>query len=248
MNKPSALIIYLAFIFSVKLASAQDQLQVAEAKDMKRDTKIFDIVSVDGKNEKVKIIPEYVNHRLKMICSGDTINIVDFWGAPPDIRLLNKIFIEINYAVRGGSNVGFGNTLILCVNRGHLFEALHVLRYGNGETGDEKSDYHIKLTLKGNSKNNYRLNVHVHDDVDSKRAPETNYTYNNETNLTFDSKQNVFYSIKESVYDCFITTAKNTKQKIGGTFPMIILGKQTYYFINKRWCTADLDKEMFEFK
>ncbi|MDB5149221.1 MAG: hypothetical protein JWQ57_3241 [Mucilaginibacter sp.] len=183
-----------------------------------------------------------------MICLKDIITINDFWGVPPEIRLLNKSFIEIKYAVRGGSNLGLGNTLILCVNNERLYEAMHVLGYVNSEAGDEKAHYNIKLNLTGNSVSNYRLNAHVHDDVNSKRYPETNYDYNNENVLAFDTRKNAFYSVRENLYDYFITAKNKTKHKVAGTFPMIILGKETYYFINGRWCTGDLDKEIFEFK
>jgi hypothetical protein len=90
--------------------------------------------------------------------------------------------------------------------------------------------------------------VHIHDYVNSKRDPETNYVYDNNTVLAFDKKQNVFYSIKDGLYDHFITTKNKTKQKVDGNFPTIILGKETYYFINGRWYFSNLDKEMVEFQ
>ncbi|HEX8018547.1 hypothetical protein [Mucilaginibacter sp.] len=248
MNKCAALIIALFFRLSFDHLSAQDWLKTTEAKETKRDTKTYHLVSVDGKNQIVKIIPDYESHVLKITSLKETISIQDFWGVPPETRLLNKHFIEINYAVRGGSNVGLGNTLIVCVNDNHLCPAMYALRYANGETGDEQEEYRIKLNISGNNVNNYKLNVHIHDYVNSKRSPETNYIYDNNTVLAFDKKLNVFYSVKDGLYDHFITTKSKTKQKVAGTFPVIILGKETYYFINGRWYTADLDEEMFEFK
>lgn len=162
---------------------------------------------------------------------GDAINILNYWGVPPEIHVLNKNFIEISYAVRGGSNLGLGNTLILCVRGGKLYEAMHVLRYVKGETGNLKNDYHIKLALSGNSKNNYKLRVSIHDDVYSKPNPEINYVYNNQTVLNFDTKQNAFYSIKQNIYDHLIKSETGKKQKVDGNFPVIFLGKETYYFI-----------------
>ncbi|WP_143020877.1 hypothetical protein ACRQ5D_12660 [Mucilaginibacter sp. P25] len=248
MNRYAALIISLVFILYFDHSSAQDWLKTAEAKAAKRDTKIYHLTSIDGKNQTVKIVPDYANHVLKMICLKDIITIDDFWGETPDIRLLNKNFIEINYAVRGGSGVGLGNTLIICVEGQHLYKAMHVLRYLTGESGEQQEEYRIKLHLVGNSINNCKLKVSVHDFVDSKPRPKENYAYDTNTVLAFDMQQNVFYSVKQDIFDHFITTRNKTKQKIAGNFPMIILGKETYYFINDRWYSGNLNKEMFEFR
>jgi hypothetical protein len=248
MNKCAALIISLVFMLSLSHVLAQDVMEIDKAKDTKKDTKTYHVKSLDDKNATVKVVPDYVNRVLRITYLKDVININDFWGIPPAIRLLNKKFIEIKYEVRGESNVGLGNTLILCVKGPHLYQAMYALRYANGETGDEQEEYRIRLDISGNNVNNYKLNVHIHDYLNSKHGPETNYVYDNNTVLAFDTRQNVFYSVKDRLYDHFITTKNKTKQKVAGTFPVIILGKETYYFINGRWYTGDLDEEMFEFK
>lgn len=248
MSKSIIIIANLISIFFINNLRAQDNLRNAEAKDTKRDTKILTIMSLNGKIERVKITPDYENSMLRMTCLKDTISIPDFWGVPPEIHLLNKSFIEIKYEVRGGSNLGLGNTLILCARSNKLFEALHVLRYTNWDSGGIKSDYHIKLFISENNKSNYKLNVHIHDNIYSKYNPERNYTYNNQTVLSFDARRNVFYSIKEDVYDhvTIPKTGKLTKQKVAGNFPVIILGKEIYYFINNRWYQLGSANEMNE--
>ncbi|MES2376566.1 MAG: hypothetical protein V4553_08300 [Bacteroidota bacterium] len=241
-----ALITCLICIVFINIAVAQDELQIARAAGTKRDTKTYNLVSLDGKTEKVKIVPDYVNHVLRMSCSGKSINITDFWGVTPEIHTLNKNFIEIKYAVRGGTNLGLGNTLILCVNGGKLYEAMHVLRYANWDSGELKMNYNIKLNLTGNNISNYQLNMAIHDDVNSKPDPEHNYNYNNQTVLSFDTKQNAFYSVKKSIYNYHLKTRKS-KQRIDGNFPVIILGKETYYYINDRWCKLGDNQELSVF-
>jgi hypothetical protein len=250
MNKSFTLFSFLIFILLIGSASAQDALKNAEANDTKRDTKTFKIVSVDGKNRKVTIIPDYLHHVLKIGCLTDTINIDNFWGVPPEVHLLNKSFIEIKYEVRGGSNLGLGNTLILCVNDNVLIETMHILRYTSWGSGDLKTDYHIKLTLNENGKNDYMLNADIYDKVYSKNNSEENYVYNNRSVLNFDKKQHVFYSIKKNIYNNAITTAagKKKKQKYRGNFPVIILGKESYYFISGRWYQTEDSNELHEFK
>jgi len=248
VNKQLALITCLIITGFISSAIAQNDARTAEAQSTKRDTRTFNLVSLDDKATKVKITPDYVNRVLRMTCLKDTISIRDFWDVPPKIEMLNKMFIKINYEVRGGSNLGLGNTLILCVKGNKLFEAMHVLRYTNWNSGDEKMDYRIRLSLNGSNRNNYHLTVSVDDYVYSKRNPETNYTYNNKTILSLDQRNNVFYSIKENVYNQVAVTrgGKSTKQKVSGNFPVIILGKETYYYINNRWYQAGINNEMNE--
>ena len=97
--------------------------------------------------------------------------------------------------------------------------------------------YFIKLNLNGSTKSNYYLAVRVKDYVYSKQNPETNYIYKNNSILNFDQTNNVFYSIKEGVYNQVAATKepKSVKRKVNGNFPVIILGKETYYYINNRW-------------
>jgi hypothetical protein len=248
LNNQFILITYLVSVLFINSAIAQDNLKTTEAQDTKRDTKTFNLVTLDSKIAKVKITPDYAKRVLRITYLKDTITIYDFWGVPPVIQMLNKTFIEIKYEIRGGSNLGLGNILILCVKDNKIIEAMHVLRYTNLDSGNEKMDYHINLNINGNNKSDYSLSTHIHDDTYSKQNPETNYNYNNETTLNFDTKHNVFYSIKQNVYNYIAATKaeKATKQKVNGNFPVIILGKEIYYFINERWYQLGRNDEINE--
>ncbi len=125
---------------------------------------------------------------------------------------------------------------------------MHVYNHTNWETGEEKMDYHITLILNGSNKTNFHLTVNVHDNSYSKRNPQTNYTYTNETILTFGQSKNIFYNIKEDLYNHIDVTndVRSKKQKVNGNFPVIILGKETYYYINNRWFQSCVEKEMAE--
>jgi len=247
MKRFFILIVYLISNLFLNSAIAQDDLKTAEAKDTKKDTKTFKIISLDGKNEKVTITPDYVGKVLTITCLESKISIPDFWGVFPEIRILNKNFIELTYAVRGGSNIGLGNTLIVCVSHNKLCVAIHVLNHSSFDAGDEKDNYHIKLVLNGSNDNNYRLNVSIHDNVISKPNPEISYNYNNETVLSFDNKKDVFYSIKESIHNYYIVPKGGKKQKISGNYPIVFLGKETYYFINNKWYQPESSEKMSEF-
>src|ERR1700744_961276 len=81
-------------------ALGQDILKVAEDKDSKRDTKAYNIISLDGKSKQIHIMPDYPNHILRISCLKDTISIYDYWDVPAVISVLNKNFLQVKYEVR----------------------------------------------------------------------------------------------------------------------------------------------------
>jgi len=246
MNKPVLVITYVLFVL-FKNAFAQDPVKIAEDRDSKKDMRAYAIKAFNGGDRKVHIMPDYFNHLLKISCFKDTITILDYWSVPAEVSVLNKNFIKISYAVRGGSGVGLGNVMVLCVNGGKLYEAMHVLEYLTGESGDEQDLYKIKLTISGDNKRTYKLHVGIHDSVKSKATPAINYNYNNQTVLSFDETRNVFYCIKEDIYDKFILypkMGKNENGKLGGNYPVIILSNNTYYYVRGEWWSLGSNKEL----
>jgi len=246
--------IFTAIIFLAAFSSkvfAQDFLAGAEKKASVKDTHAYILNSLDGRNQKVHIMPDYTNHILKISCLKDTISINDYWGVPADIHILNKNFLSIKYEVRGGSGLGLGNLLVLCVKNNTLYEAIHVLRYSHLEDVGVIKDYRIKPVLIGNSGKAYKLKVRVHSISYSKYVPSANYSYNNVSTLRFDVTQNVFYNLKKSIYQNMtiydIKTNKEHKQEIRGNFPEIILGDETYYFIKDGWYQMEKNNELYNF-
>ncbi|MBS1532081.1 MAG: hypothetical protein JSU01_17400 [Bacteroidetes bacterium] len=237
MLKPVTLAAFTVLMLFSKLSSAQDELKISQEKASKKDTKIVEIKSLGGKDVKVRVIPDYVNHVLKVICLKDSIT-VNNWGIAPDIAILNNQFIKLEYPMRAGSNEGRTDMLIVCVSNGKLHEAIHIVESTNYEFGDSHELYEIKTVLNGNNKKNYQLNVSIHDDSYSKDKPEENFVYDSHSVLHFDTITNAFYSIKTGFWDThtFHTNkGRSFKKHMRGYFPVIFLGDYTYYLIDGRW-------------
>ena len=198
----------------------------------------YQIQSLDGKESKVKIWDHFEKGIIRITYLKDTINIYESTGIDK-IKVLNNNFIKINYRFRGGSDMAVGNVIILCVNNNKLYEAAHVEDYINWDVHGEKADNHIKISLVGSNKKSYKLNVYVYDRFSSKNDPLLNYNYYNKSVLNFDVSRNVFYSLKEDIYQIFAIydhkTNKENKQQIRGNYPVIILGKDNYYYIKNEW-------------
>ena len=248
----TALFILLLFKNSVV---AQDILKTAEDKDSKRDTKVYSIISIDGKNEDIHIMPDYAKDKLRISCNTDTLKINDFWGVPVEAHVLNKSFIQVIIKIRAGSNEGLENMMIFCVDKNRFCEAMSINSASNFDYGNYygRGAYNVKVFLKGSSKKDYRLEAHINDHAHSKLEHSYNYNYNNLTTLNFDPDLDVFYSVKDflpgsfTIYDA--KTNKPYKQKINNFYPMMILGKMNYYFFKGEWYEVgkanELSKDSF---
>ena len=215
---------------------AQDVLLENRILQAKKDTKTYSIQSLEGKTVRVKVLPDYPNNILCVIYLKDTVKVFDFWGVFPEtISCLSKQFLRINYEVRGGSNLGLGYLLIICVSNNKLYEALHVLRYADWESELVKT-YNVKFAFSAH-KRNYVLAASIKDKSFSTQNPETNYDYRSTSKLHFDKKLKVFYSVKHGLYHTLKVVYHDTtyKQGIEGNFPEVILEENKYVFIGGQW-------------
>jgi hypothetical protein len=254
MYKPLTLVACAACFLLRNVSSAQDELTLALIKDSKKDSKTINILSLDGKNRRVHIMPDYANHVFKISCLKDTITIKNFWGVPAELHVLDSHFIQINYDVRGGSGLGLGNTMLLCVRNKKLYRSFFALRYIDVllDRSQGEGKYNIKLRLNSGDQKSYKLFVKVHDKRYTKLSPNENYNYNDQIVLNFDPRLNVFYELKETLFQNYDTISSSTggKQKLtlDDYYPVIILGKETYYFIKNEWFVPSKPGELEAFE
>ena len=210
----------------------------------------FNIESLDGKVRQVNITPNYGKRILTITCLNDTIHIKDLTNIETT-NILNKHFLKIVYSLRGGSGINLRNTIILSVNGRTLCQPLHIMSLFDEEfidfskpvdsssPVDVKSVYEANLYLTGNSNENYKLNIHIHDERKSKHASQTNYNRDTNFTLSFDTSQYVFSSNHQDIAKYFTVytpqTLNETRQYMMGTFPVIKLGQNEYYYIKGEW-------------
>ncbi|MCC2548201.1 hypothetical protein LJY25_17255 [Hymenobacter sp. BT175] len=97
------------------------------------------------------------------------------------VRVWNQQFLQLTYAVRGGSNLGIRNTLVVCAAQGKLCQALQAetfreydLRNLHGGDPGEYELYRVQMRLLGSTPATYRLQLTVHDESRSGRTPANN--------------------------------------------------------------------------
>jgi hypothetical protein len=231
MNRLKILVSCVFCLLMAVRVVAQDVLKEMDDKNSVKDTKIYTMLSLEGKKSVIHIMPNYYRRMLKISYLKDTITIDDYWGVTVEPKCLDKNFLQIKYEVRGGSNLALGNTLLLCISGDRMYEALHVLRYSDWESFDVKK-YNVDFLLK-----DFKLTASVKEQVVSQDEPETNYHFYNKTTLQFDRKLKAFYSIKSSIDDTLNVSYPDLtyKREIEGNFPKVLLGREEYLLIGNQW-------------
>src|SRR5260370_30093298 len=143
----------------------------------------FDIESLDGVKTKIVLSHELASGILAISHFKDTIFINEFMDIE-EVHVLKGKFLQVVYEVRTGSDQNLIQLVLLCVNYGKLYQAMHVesyLSYDIDKVWDKKADslklfdehglYELKLNLLGNDKSSFKLVVDIHNESKSKHDP-----------------------------------------------------------------------------
>jgi len=210
---------------------------------------VYSIESFDGTNAKINLNYTLFSKRLKVSYLNDILFLSDYTGTR-EVHVLNKRFLQIVYGVRGGSGLDLRNTIILSVSKSKINVAMLVTSYAGAVSEDKEDLYKLKLGMTGNDKSNYKLSVNVHYEHKTKLHPKTNYNKNGQVSLSFDPSQNIFYSTHKNINQSFIInnlkTQQSDKQKVSGTLPVIVLGRNSYYYIKGEWYGSGYEDNLFK--
>ncbi|WEK19294.1 MAG: hypothetical protein P0Y49_21190 [Candidatus Pedobacter colombiensis] len=207
----------------------------------------YSLQSLEGAKVRVNLLYKPSLGTLAISYLKDTLLLVDYMDIN-NVKVLNNRFLQITYAKRAGSNEDLENMLLLCVDNKKLCQAMHIR---SGSTYDMRNIQHIKgnlseyqlfkvkVRLFGNGKNNYKLNLSIHDESTSERTPKTNHNYNKQVILSFDPNQDIFYSTRQSISKTFTVydpkIQQTIKQDVNGVVPVITLDKSNYYYVKGEW-------------
>lgn len=233
MSKPILTSLILFAVLACKIANAQ----------------IYEVKALDGPAQKIRVVD---NEKSTLVISSlkDTIRIYN-WNNTIATALLNRTFLKVVYNIQGGVGIQEAHTIILCVNKNKLIEALHFESLFHEEFIDFRkpldttdrvsvySTYRVSLSITGNNAKNYKLNARIHDTQKSKLSKKDNFNRNSIAHLNFDPVENVFYTSQLEVSRYFTVSGpkfrKKAKQHIKGKLPVAKFGKMTYYYVKDCW-------------
>jgi hypothetical protein len=215
----------------------------------------YQVQSFDGAPSHVRVVQRPSEQGLAISCLRDTLILADCW-ALDQVKVLNKQFLQITYAIRAGSNEGLGSTLLLCVNQGKLRQALKVESYRNYDMRnlahipgnvDEYELFQIQTQLLGTTSKTYKLKLIIHDESRSKTTPATNHLSTKQVVLSFDASRQLFYTRQEKVTSRIYVLDPKTDKVIAlkekDLVPVIALPTSTYYFVKGEWFAQFSSKE-----
>lgn len=230
------------------------------------ENKSFVFISLEESLVKVDMTLDNVNKSITLtLPSQDTLSICDYSmdSKLERMEVINRKFLVITFRTRGGSEMGLGQTMIICVSHGHLYKALDIISKEDFHRSwaynkeidslhplDENETYAVSIVkITNDKKNNYKLTVTQYDKVKSKQNPSTNHETLDTVSLYFDQKNKVFYDkyIQLEGGYTFIDNYKNEQQIniTGEKYPgieriirkgLLGYGETTrYIYINKIW-------------
>ncbi len=205
---------------------------------------VYQLKALDGTSVQIRLFYKPETRKFAICYLKDTLYLHDYWSH--EARLLNGNFLEIAYSQRGGSNVGRGSTVLVCVSHNKLSVALHInsfdeydMRniYHNPGTLSEYKLYTAKLTTDVRNK----LIVRIHDEYNSEENPSLNHKSDKSFTLLFDPAKHIFYSYNERINGHLVSfnydrnLSIKIKKNFTGYAPAFRLGEKEYLFVGEAW-------------
>jgi len=205
----------------------------------------YTVTSLAGKKSKISLYYKPASGTLRVSHLKDTLYITNYMSLE-HVRLMNNVFLSIEYVKRVGSNQDAMRLLFLYIQNGKLCQALHVnsLKIYDLRPSEYES-FRLKSTLIGANAESYKLQLNIHDEKNSKLATEPNYKYDKTNILAFDNKNYTFYNGLETLAGTYTLNEsdangevkKISKKYVKKVVPTIKIRDDKYYNIDHKWYT-----------
>lgn len=210
----------------------------------------YEFQSLKGKAVKLYFSPDSNQNTLSISYLKDSLHIRDIDDVEA-VDVLNNKFLKVVYRVRAGTGMKAIRTLLLSVNDDRIMQSLNITSLFSEDFLDfngvisspmkveVKSRYLVELSLKGETKFDYKIVASIHDERTASHDPKTNYKNDFLVTLKFDKEKNIFYNSLEHLSGNFTVwepkIKKRVKRYINGDFPVVKLGNNKYYYIKLIW-------------
>lgn len=164
------------------------------------DNTTYDIQSFKGKKEKL-LIRDTHSETIMVIHKSDTLTFYGNKLGIRDVKLLNPYFLQITYAMRGGSEVKRRAIAVVCIYNNKLHIPLPVFTTSESFVHGMFFDFsRVSLKIEPDLKNKFKLTVTEHifaRDLDD--SSKILYDEKIATTVKFDTATNLFYNRRENL-------------------------------------------------
>lgn len=202
----------------------------------------YSIKSLDGSKAFIKLYYKPFSKRLIISCAKDKLIIYAYTG-PEETNVINGYFLQIKYYKRGGSGIGLGNTLLLCVSHGKVRQAMHIesyssnLNYSSDSNPERTTQKIIDTRLALDAANSAHVTTYdtlvAGQNQNFKRTSAATKKYTVRFGLT----KRVFCNYQKSINATLITFKNNRDiiKKFIGVAPAFQLNNSEYIFVGSNW-------------
>jgi len=182
----------------------------------------------------------------------DTMIITGSRGISQEVRIVDKKFMELHYAIRGGTGVALRQDVLVCISNNKLqkclnlyasvisnFDKTYVPSIDSLHMYDEHSVYEFKIIDILENKERCLLKASEYDMIRSKHDPKTNHEIRDTLSLSFDIVDKIFFNETETLQGKFnfIDINGHSVSKICMEVKAGVINTRLYkyYFINDKW-------------
>jgi hypothetical protein len=205
----------------------------------KASGQIYHIESSDGKLVKIRLRYEPYNGSLIISSSKDSFILPDLLDTF-EVSHLSKRFLEIKYAVDGGTGVLLKRTVIISALKSKqivpsliITSGLHVLSF------DTKRLQTVNFHLSKQDTESCELGLILHDKQISPHDRKENFDTTELVVLKFNRPLGIFFSGEQHLSQEFTVIhpldKSKTKKHVNGNFPTIKIGLDQYYYLDPSW-------------
>ncbi len=206
----------------------------------------YSVQSFDGHEAIIKLFYKPSSGMLTISYLRDTL-LVNNYMTIDTVKVLNKMFLQISYVKRAGSNEDAMNQLWLYISKGKICQALHVNSLTTYDMRpSEYSLFKLRTILGGNDADKYKLTLNIHNENRSKHNPKLNHKYDKIEFLSFDKSKRIFFSSYEHITGGYTLhnlvnegEVNSVKCNLKNDVPVVKIEKDKYYYINGNWYTKD---------
>ncbi len=207
---------------------------------------VYTLKTLDGTSATIKLRYKPFTKYLTISCATDKLILHEYWG-PGEIKVINKKFLKIKYYIRGGSGIGLGNTLLLCVSHGKLWQAMHIESYSSNlnysadldskRTTQKIIDARLALDIADNARIVTYDTLVTGENKNFRRSSATPkkdvIRFNLARCIFYNYQKNFNVSLIEFIYNSNHTIT--TKKHFTGMAPAFQLNNLEYIFVDSKW-------------